>query len=267
MKKIIAAVLIAASTLAIATPAIAQPYGDARYGGGRGQSSLNLEGLRVEDAKRNLRDSGYDHARNINVGGKQYDLWSNSRSRDNCVGFTSYNGRVTNARNFDDAECGVAGGGWGRFDPSDLRGMRVDDAKRNLRDYGYTHSRNIGDDGKQWDLWSSPRGRGECIGFTSYNGKVTAVRDYRNSECDGEWNSGHPAGGWLSPDRLRGQSVDSAKRDLSNAGFRKARNINLGGNQWDLWFDDRARDGRCVGFTSYNSRVTDARNFSERDCF
>jgi hypothetical protein len=267
MKKLVAT-LIAASTLAVAMPAIAQPYGDARHQGGWGQGSGNLEGLRVDDAKNSLRASGYSHARNINVGGRQYDLWSNTRSRDACVGFTSYNGRVSDVRAFDDAECGVAGGGWGRFDASDLRGMRVDDAKRNLRDHGYDHARNVRIDNQQWDLWESARGRGECVGFTSYNGKITGVRDFRRGECDSDWNAGNPGGGaWISPDRLRGLSVDAAKRELSDAGLRKARNINLGGKQWDLWYDDRGRDGRCIGFTSYNSRVTDARNFSDRDCY
>jgi len=263
MKKLIAAVLIAASTFA-AAPAIAQPYGDARHTGGWG-GGVNLQGLRVDDAKNSLRANGYSHARNINVAGKQYDLWANSRSRASCVGFTSYNGRVTDVRDFNDAECGVTSGRW--FNPDDLRGMRVDDGKRNLRDNGYTHSRNIRDDGKQWDLWYGSRGRGsDCIGFTSYNGRITAVRNFRS--CDGDWNGGYGGGGgWsLNPDRLRGLGVDAAKRELSDAGFRKARNIHVGGNQWDLWYDDHGRDGRCIGFTSYNGRVTDARPFSERDC-
>lgn len=264
MKKLIAAAL-AATALAAALPAVAQPGQYGHPGGGYG--SVNLSGLSVDQAKRELSNAGYTKARNINYAGKQYDLWSNPRGRDSCIGFTSYNGRVTDTRGFNDAECGYTDGGWGGgYNPRDLNGLRVDDGKRALRNAGYSHDRNIRINGQQWDLWRSDRGRG-CIGFTSYNGRITDTRDFRRSECDGDWNNGGGwGGGWLRPEDLRGLSVDQAKRELSNSGFDHERNIRVGGKQWDLWYDDRGRDGRCIGFTSYNGRVTDARNFPERDC-
>jgi hypothetical protein len=267
MKTVMTAILAAAAMMT-AAPALAQP-GDYRQGGGYDYDALRLQGERVDVAKAQLASAGYNKARNINYGGKQYDLWSNGRSRNSCVGFTSYNGRVTDMRAFDDAECGVVSGGWGQggFDASKLQGLRVDDAKRNLQKFGYSNTRNVRIDGRQWDLWQNSRGRG-CIGFTSYNVKVTGTRDFRGSECDGDWNSG---GGWgggnFRIDSLRGLSVDSAKRELSNAGFDKARNIRINGQQWDLWYDDNGRNGRCVGFTSYNGRVSDADSFAERDCY
>ncbi len=262
MRTLIAAAL-AAAALAIAVPATAQP-GDYRQPGGG--YALDLQGMRVDDAKRQLSNAGYSKSRNISVGGRQYDLWSNPRSREACVGFTSYNGRVTESRTFDNAACGVVSGGWGRFNPSDLRGLRVDDGKRNLRDLGYDHERNVRIDGKQWDLWSSSRGR-DCVGFTSYNGRITEARDFGRGGCDRDWNSGGGwGGGWLEPGDLRGRSVDSAQRELSDAGFRKARNVRISGKQWDLWYNERGRSDRCIGFTSYNGRVTDARNFQDRDC-
>ncbi len=265
MKTLIKTALVAAAIMT-PEPALAQ-LGDYRQGGG-GYDVFNLQGERVDVAKAQLASAGYSKARNISYGGKQYDLWSNARSRNSCVGFTSYNGRVTDTRSFDDAECGVVGGGWGPggFDASKLQGLRVDDAKRNLQKFGYSNTRNVRIDGQQWDLWQNSRGRG-CIGFTSYNGKITGTRDFRGSECDSDWNSGGGWGGYLRIDSLRGMSVDSAKRELSNAGFEKARNIRVDGRQWDLWYDDNDRNGRCVGFTSYNGRVSDADSFAERDCY
>jgi hypothetical protein len=251
MKTLIAATL-AAAALGVAPAAFAQRGYDNSVG--------QLQGLSVDQAKSQLSYAGYTKARNIKVGGQQFDLWANARARESCIGFTSFKGRVTETRSFDNTECGVVSG---RFNPEDLRGLRVDDAKWNLRNQGFDHQRNIRIDGQQWDLWrGGGRGRGECIGFTSYNGRVTGVRDFR--DCDGDWD-----GGWngrLRLDDLPGMSVDSAKRELSDAGFRKARNINVRGKQWDLWYDDGGRGTRCVGFTSYNGRVTDADEFSERDC-
>lgn len=266
MKRLIAATLAATAMMA-AAPAVAQPGGQyGRPGGGYG--AIHLEGLRVDNAKSQLANAGYTKARNINVGGRQYDLWSNARAHESCVGFTSYNGTVTDVRAFSNAECGIVSGGWGPggFNPSGLHGLRVDDGKRNLRDFGYTQARNVRIEGQQWDLWRNERGRA-CVGFTSYNGRITAARDFRRGECDGGWNNGGGwGGGWLRPEDLRGLSVDQAKRELSNSGFDHERNIRISGKQWDLWRDDRGRDGRCVGITSYNGRVTDVRNFSERDC-
>ena len=262
MNKLLATVFAAAASIALAAPAIAQPYGDARRGGGYG---YGLEGLRVDAAKSQLSSAGYTKSRNINVGGRQFDLWSNPRARDACVGFTSVSGTVTEVRSFDTAECGVVSGG-GRLNPDDFYGMRVDDAKRNLRSYGYDHERNVRIDGKQWDLWVGSRGR-DCVGFTSYSGKVSGVRMFRAGECTGNGSPG--GGGWrLDPRDLPGLSVDQAKRALSDAGFDKARNIQIRGKRWDLWYDDRGRDGgRCVGFTSISGRVTDADDFSPRDCY
>lgn len=265
MKKLIAAFAVAAA-VAVAAPAVAQPGGDARHQGGYGGGyGLNLNGLSVDQAKSELSRSGYKAYRSIRLDGRQYDLWSNARARNSCVGFSSYNGRVTDSRGFNGSDCGLAGGGgWGeRFDANDLRGLRVDDAKRNLRDYGYTNTRNVRIDGQQWDLWADNRGR-NCIGFTSYRGQVTNARDFRGSECD---VNGRPGGGrWFDADDLRGLSVDSAKRELANAGFRGARSTRINGQQWDLWYDDSGRNNRCVGFTSYNGRVTNADEFNARDC-
>ena len=269
MKKIAAAALaIAAAALAVAAPASAQPGGDYRhqdgYGGGY---NLQLQGLRVDSAKQQLASAGYQAARNIRYDGRQYDLWSNGRGRNSCVGFTSYKGTVSDVRTFSDSECGVVsgGGGWGGrgLDPSDLNGMRVDDAKRNLRDYGYSNTRNVRLSGQQWDLWLDSRGR-DCIGFTSYKGTISNVQLFRGNECSG---NGTPGGGyWIQPRDLEGLSVDQAKRSLADAGFRGARNARIDGQQWDLFYDDNGRADRCVGFTSYKGRVTEADDFSPRDC-
>lgn len=256
MNKLFAAAIAAATAAMLSAPATAQVHGDARYGGGYARG---LEGLRVDAAKAQLSSAGYSKARNIKVGGRQFDLWSNPRARDACVGFTSISGTVTEVRSFDDAECGVVSGR--RLEPQDLNGMRVDDAKRNLRNFGYDHERNVKIDGKQWDLWV--RGR-DCIGFTSYRGVLSGVQTFRASECTGNF----VGGGWrLDPRDLPGLSVDQAKRELSNAGYTKARNIHIRGKQWDLWYDDRGRDGRCIGFTSISGRVTDADDFDPRDCY
>lgn len=267
MNKFAAATLAIAAALAVATPAMAQPNGDYRYQGGgySGGGGLQLQGLRVDSAKSQLSSAGYRAARSIRYDGRQYDLWSNSRSRNACVGFTSYNGTITDVRSFSDAECGVvSSGGWGRgIDARDLQGLRVDDAKRSLRDNGYSNTRNVRLNGKQWDLWLDARGR-DCLGFTSYNGVINAAQSFRGNECDG---NGVPGDGYRIDARdLRGLSVDQAKRSLSDAGFRGARSIRINGQQWDLWYDSNGRRSRCVGFTSYNSRVTDADDFSDRDC-
>lgn len=267
VKKFAAALALAAA-FAVAAPATAQPGGDYRYQGGGygGGYGLQLQGLRVDQAKQQLASAGYQAARNIRYDGRQYDLWSNSRSRNSCVGFTSYKGTVSDARSFSDADCGVvSGGGWGGrgIDASDLQGMRVDDAKRNLRDYGYSNTRNVRLNGKQWDLWLDGRGR-DCIGFTSYKGTISGVQSFRGYECS---SNGTPGGGyWIQPRDLEGLSVDQAKRSLADAGFRGARNIRIDGHQWDLFHDDNGRSDLCVGFTSYKGRVTEADDFSPRDC-
>jgi len=259
VKKLIATALLAATALT-AAPALAQ-RGD-RHDGGWGNGPGYLSGQTVDQAKRSLANDGYRAYRSIRYDGRQYDLWGNASARNSCVGFTSYNGRVTDVRNFANSECGLVSGGRRGIDEDDLRGLRVDDAKRNLRDYGYSNVRNVRIDGRQWDLWLSNRGR-DCIGFTSYNGRVTQARSFRGSECDG---AGIPGSGWLDVRDLRGLSVDQAKRSLVNAGFRGAGSLKTRGQQWDFWYDDSGRGGRCVGFTSYNGRVTDSDEFDRQDC-
>ena len=69
----------------------------------------------------------------------------------------------------------------------------------------------------------------------------------------------------FDPSRLQGQDVGAAQGDLSGRGFIKARNIRIGAQQWDLWYNDRDRKG-CVGFTSYNGRITEARTFEDSEC-
>lgn len=271
--------LAAAAAVALCLAPVAMAQGNRGYD----NAPPRLDGLSVDQAKAQLVSAGYTKSKNIRFDGKQFDLWENGRVRDACVGFTSYNGRVTEARAFANNECGVVngGGGPGGFDSSSLRGLRVNDAKRNLEKFGYEHERNIKIDGQQWDLWRSQRGR-DCVGFTSYNGTVSGTRNFRRDECEGDWggngNGGWGNGGWgngngnggwgggLRTDNLRGLSVDQAKRALSDAGFQKSRNINIGGQQWDLWYDSRGRNIRCVGFTSYKGQVTDADDFSARDC-
>jgi hypothetical protein len=156
---------------------------DGRNGGWNG-GNFNmggLQGLRVDSAKDQLRRSGYDYSRAIRDNGKQYDLWSNGRS---CVGFTSYNGRVTDARGFRDAECGNITNGWGRINVRELQGLRVDGAKDALRRAGFSYSRAIRINRQQYDLWSSYNGRrNECVGFTSYNGRVTDARNFSDRDC------------------------------------------------------------------------------------
>lgn len=278
MKTLFAALALTAATLAIAAPAMAQPQGDYRYQGGYGgYDGLNLRGLSVRDAQSQLSNSGYTPARSTSINGQQYDLWSNSRSRQGCVGFTSYKGAVTDVRGFDNAACGnYNNGGWGNgggYDYGDIRGQSVKSAQATLRSRGYTNTRNIKLSGQQWDLWLSNRGR-DCIGFTSYKGTVTDTRSFRDSECGGNddygnggWGNGGWGGGFGGPDRLIGLSVKEAKWALDDAGYSKARSINLRGKQWDLWYTDRGRGGRCVGFTSYKGTVSDADVFDDSDCY
>lgn len=274
MKKLIAVLAFTVAAAAMAAPATAQPQGDYRYqGGGYGQDGLDLRGLSVKAAQSQLASSGFSPARSMKVNGLQYDLWSNSRSRQGCVGFTSRKGSVTDVRGFEDSDCGVynnGGGGWGGggHDSSDIRGQSVKSAQANLRNRGYTNTRNITLSGQQWDLWLSDRGR-DCVGFTSYKGRVTDTRSFRNSECGGkgDYGNGGWSGGFSNPDRLIGLSVGSAQNTLANAGFGKARSLNLRGKQWDLWYNDRGRGGRCVGFTSYNGTVSDADTFDDSDCY
>jgi hypothetical protein len=259
VKKLIAACFLAAAAVTAVAPASAQRGNDRDFGVSSGGYQ---SGLSVDQMKRSLANDGYRAYRSIRLDGRQYDLWSNARSRESCVGFTSYNGRVTDVRGFADSECGLVSGGRRGIDEDDLLGLRVDDAKRNLREYGYTNTRNVRIDGTQWDLWQSARGR-ECIGFTSYNSRVTDVRSFRGSECEG---FGIPGSKRIDARDLPGLNVDQAKRALANAGFRAAGSFRDRGKQWDLFYEGNARRARCVGFTSYNSRVTEADEFDVREC-
>jgi hypothetical protein len=269
-----------AAALAAGLSAQAQQPGELAGGPGfRGQAqgaaggqfdNNSIMGGGVGYAKDTLGRNGFVHARNMSVGGKQYDLWWSGRR---CVGFTSYNGRVTDVRNFKDEECGYYGGGngpgWGGgggrpgggggFGPRDLEGLRVDNAKNLLRDRGFRYERNIREDGKQYDLWSNNR---TCVGFASYRGSVTDARTFRDSECYG----GGGGGGRFDPRRLEGVSVDAAKNVLRQESYYYVRAIRIDGRQYDLWGSDERRRG-CVGFTSYNGRVTDSRSFDERECW
>jgi len=155
---------------------------DDRDGGwGQGGSGMRgLEGLRVDSAKNALRRAGFSYYRAVRENGRQYDLWWNGRA---CVGFTSYNGRVTDVRDFRDAECGDINGRGRRIEARELEGLRVDAAKDALRRAGYSYSRSIRIDRRQYDMWSS-YGRGDtCVGFTSYNGRVTDARRFSDREC------------------------------------------------------------------------------------
>ena len=260
VKKLIASTILAAVALAAVAPASAQRGNDRDFGGWGGASYQS--GQSVDQMKRSLANDGYRAYRSIRLDGRQYDLWSNAGSRNPCVGFTSYNGRVTDVRGFAESECGLVSGGRRGIDEEDLRGLHVGDAQRNLREYDYINTRNVRIDGKKWDLWQSRRGR-ECIGFTSYNGRITNVRSFRGSECEG---FGIPGSGRIDARDLPGLSVDQAKRALANAGFRGAGSFRDRGQQWDLFYNDTGRRGRCVRFTSYNGRVTEADEFDAADC-
>jgi hypothetical protein len=156
------------------------------WGGGGRFDLRDLEGLRVNSAKDVLRSEGFRHERNVRIDGRQYDLWSSGRR---CVGFASYNGRVSDARNFRD-ECGRTGGpgnggGWGggRFNPRELEGLDVRRAQEALRWDGFVHARNVRIDGRQYDLWYSREQRNGCVGFASYNGRVTDARAFNERDC------------------------------------------------------------------------------------
>jgi hypothetical protein len=145
---------------------------------GRG-GMRNLEGLRVDSAKDALRRAGFSYSRAIRENGQHYDLWSNGRA---CVGFTSYNGRVTASHEFRDAECGDITRGR-RIQARELEGLRVDAAKDALRRAGLSYSHAIRIGGRQYDLWSSYGRRDTCVGFASYNGRVTEARQFAEREC------------------------------------------------------------------------------------
>ena len=87
------------------------------------------------------------------------------------------------ARDFRDAECGDINGRGRRIEARELQGLGVDAAKDALRRAGYSPSRSIRIDRRQYDIWSS-YGRGDtCVGFTSYNGRVTDARRFSDREC------------------------------------------------------------------------------------
>jgi hypothetical protein len=235
---------------------------------------LSINNARVSTAQQTLGAQGYFKARNIQMNGRQYDLWYNSGFRNSCVGFTSMNGWVRDARDFRDTECGFGGpgsggpgwgGGRGGFDTRDLEGLRVDSAKGVLRDHGFNYVRATRVDGRQYDLWYDRSDRNACVGFTSYNGRVTDARTFRDAECGGVGGGGGWGGRFDLRD-LEGLGVDSAKDVLRREGYGHSRNIRIDGRQYDLWYN-RGNRNACVGFTSYNGRVTDARPFGDRECY
>lgn len=189
--------------LGLTAPAMAQ-RGDRGDRGG-GWNNVRIEGLSVDQAKQRLSSDGYRPARSVRLDGRQWDLWSSGGS---CLGFASYNGRVTDTNRFDDSDCG----NYGR-----------DDRGWNDRDWDARGDRGRGD-------WG--RGRGD-----------------RNGRIDGG--------------DLVGLSVDQGKRALSYSGYEPAVGTNIRGQRWDLW----RSGGACLGFTSYYGRITDARRFSDKDCW
>lgn len=289
MKRMAAKLTIAAGALALALTAVAPA--SAQRGGppgqpGRPSGSFDiayLNGLAVDHAQAHLRVNGFTKARNIRPDGRQWDLWFNRDFRESCAGFTSFNGRVTEVRFFSDNECGVGDAPTtGReLRPNELQGLRVNDAQQRLRLSGYTKARNIDINGRQWDLWQNPRARTSCVGFTSYNSRITQADGFRDRDCSGQnsgpgggpgWGSGGPGqggpgwgGGRFDVRNLIRMGVREGQDELRYAGYSKARNINVNGRQWDLWYSDRARD-RCVGFTSWNGQITDADTFRESNC-
>jgi hypothetical protein len=64
----------------------------------------------VSTAQQTLGAQGFFKARSMEMSGRQYDLWYNSGFRNSCVGFTSMNGWVRDARDFRDSECGFGNG-------------------------------------------------------------------------------------------------------------------------------------------------------------
>jgi hypothetical protein len=269
------AAIIALSISAL-SPLTAEAQG---FGGGNGFDPSRLQGQSVGSAQGDLAGRGFTKARNIRIGAAQWDLWYNGRDRNSCVGFTSWNGRITQARTFGDSDCGrdsadnrprppgAGPGPGGRgFDFDRLRRMRVPEAQASLSSAGFSKARNIRISGTQWDLWYNRRDRNSCIGFTSYYGVVTGVRPFGDRDC------GDNGGGWDRPpprdynlSRLNGLRVGAAQQSLASDGFGHSRNIRINGKQWDLWRNDRYRNS-CIGFTSYNGLVTGARTFGDRDC-
>jgi hypothetical protein len=269
---------IAAASAAILTgaPAVAQ---NPERGGFRPPGAsfdlASINNARVSTAQQTLGAQGFFKARSMEMSGRQYDLWYNSGFRNSCVGFTSMNGWVRDARDFRDSECGFGngpgggggGGGWGGgpggggFNTRSLEGLRVDSAKVTLRDRGFNYVRATRIDGRQYDMWSNNR---TCVGFASYNGRVTDARNFRDSDCrngGGGWG-----GGRFDARDLEGLRVDSAKDALRRQDFFFSRSTRFDGRQYDFWYNRDYRNG-CVGFTSYDGRVTNARSFDERECY
>ncbi|HVY87307.1 MAG TPA: hypothetical protein VG942_00460 [Hyphomonadaceae bacterium] len=197
MKPLRALAAVSALTVLLAASASADPprgpfgpqggfgnggFNNDGYGSGRFDPNA-LKGLTVDSAKDRLRSGGFASARNIRNNNQQWDLWQKVGRDDQCIGFTSYRGRVSDADRFQIRECT----GEGR-DPSfrirSIEGLRVDDAKNRLRSAGFAPAHNINRNKQQWDLWQSTGRDGQCIGFTSYKGTVTATDMFRDRECN-----------------------------------------------------------------------------------
>lgn len=257
-----------AASVVLACTVLFSPAATAQFGqtGYRdpGGWDLDLTGLKVDTAKSRLAEQGYAKARNIQVDGRQYDLWFNQRAGERCIGFTSYYGRVTDVRGFRESLCGLDS--WpdhGDFTVDSLTGLRVDDAKHVLISGGFDHSHNVHIRGRQWDLWASRSNWfSTCVGFTSFRGVVTAAREFELSECA----ESLPPATWPETDTFIGITVNQAKNRLVRGGFSHSHNIMRAGRQWDLWVNVSSREPRCIGFTSFNGRITDARYLRWRDC-
>jgi hypothetical protein len=160
--------------------------GGFRPGNGFGNGGFDpnsLKSLTVDAAKDRLRTAGFASARSIKQNNQQWDLWQKFGRDDQCVGFTSYKGRITETDRFATREC--TDGRDPTFRVRTVEGLRVNDAKNRLRAAGFAPARNITRDKQQWDLWEST-GRGDktCVGFTSYKGMVTATDSFRDRDCE-----------------------------------------------------------------------------------
>lgn len=245
-----------------------------------------LRNMGVKTAQQTLANNNYNKVRSINYQGKQWDLYE---SRGTCIGFASLYGNVSDTRTFEARDCGNDnnnfgnngngfGNGRGRFDTDQLRNQRVNTVQDRLRSSGFQKVRTTTIDGKQWDLWYNDNYREGCVGFTSYNGTVTATDTFSNSRCGdddrgGFGNNGFGNGGFGNnrPTRtfdlnaFSNMSVNQAQSALGRNGYGKTKSIKLNNQQWDLYLNDDYKNS-CVGFTSYNGQVTQTRNFDDRDC-
>lgn len=152
----------------------------------------SLQGLRVDNAQNRLRQAGYVLVRNSTIDGRRWDLWQNDNYRNSCIGFSSFNGTVEETDSFSVSRCGGAGQGnsgpgYGQarpdFNTSQLRDIAVTNAQSRLSNNGYEFARQLTIDGSRWDLWYNDRYRNACVGFNSFYGEVSAVRNFEGDLC------------------------------------------------------------------------------------